>query len=161
MSTQPQQEGLIVSGSTNPLVRAGYANLIFFLLFVFSLLINEALGGLGATASLRGLVILALCLVGLRAYSHAAARIAVKNGDTLVVVGPFGETQIRAADIVEAEVWGYPLCMMTVVKIRRKTARFPSYYHFTAVATNWGAQAETQTRLRALLAQLSPTGPRT
>jgi hypothetical protein len=154
MPADRQDEGLIISGNTTPLIRVGYSNIIFFLLPVWSILINQALRDLGAAPLIRGTVLLALCVAALKVYSHAVSRIAIRDGRTLVLVGPFAETEIDAADILKADVFGFSSCMTIVLEIRRKTASLPMYYYFVAVVTNYGAHAETRAELLSLLRQL-------
>ena len=159
MLADPKHEGLIVSGNTTPVIRAGYSNGMFLLLPVWSVLINEVLKEFGIAPFIRGVVLLGFCLAGLKVYSHSLSRIFIKNGKTLVLVGAFTETEIDADDILETKVYALLSCMQIFLKVKRKTSSLPAFYHFIAPVTNYGGCADTRTKLLLLLKRLSHTEP--
>jgi hypothetical protein len=160
MWADPEQEGLIVSRSDTPVVRAGWlANIMMpFLIAVWSVLINQVLKDLGIAPFIRGAVVLGVCLVGARLYSRVVCRIFIKNGKTLVVLGPFAATEINADDILKTDVCALTSCGWIILEVKRKSSRLPAFYHiFVAPVTNYGGCADTAAKLRVLLKRLSHT----
>ncbi|MFH1673858.1 MAG: hypothetical protein ABIF87_10610 [Pseudomonadota bacterium] len=150
-----KREGLIVSSSNVPVIRAGYSNIILLLLLVMLVLINQVLNDFGMALFPRGLILLGLCLVILKVYTHSVSRIFINDGKTLVLVGPFSESKINAGEIVETKVYGIPSSMTIFLKIKRKASTLPVFYFFVAASTSYGTYANTKTKLLSLLGELN------
>jgi hypothetical protein len=149
-----KQEGLIVIRSDVPLVRAGYANLIFLLLAVGLVLINQALSDFGIAKVIKGIMLVGFCLLMLKIYTQSVSKILIKDRKALVIVGPLSRTEIWIDDILETKVFGISSSMTIIFKIRRKSSVIPKFYFFVAVSTNYGSYADTRKKLDSLLMQL-------
>lgn len=154
MLTDLKQEGLIVCSSNIPLVRAGYANLIFLLLTAGLILINQALSDFGIIQTIRGTLLLGFCLLMLKTYTHSVSKIFIKDGKTLVIIGPFSGTEIGIDEIIETNIYGVPSSMTIFLKVRKKSSSLPKFYFFVAASTNYGSYADTRSKLHSLLMQL-------
>ena len=159
MPADPKQEGLIVSGSDVPVLRAGWSNIILFVLLVWSVLINQVLKDIGIAPFVRGVVVLGLCLAGLKVYSHSVSRIFIKNGKTLVLIGPLAATEIDADDILETDVSGIPSSSTVLLKVKRRTSLLPTFYYFATFVTNYGGYDDTRAKLLSLLERLTRCEP--
>jgi hypothetical protein len=148
-----KQEGLIVSSSDAPLIRAGYANLIFLLLAVGLILINQALIDFGIDKIIKGIMLVCFCLLMLKIYAHSVSKIFIKDGKALVVIGPFSRNEIGIDDILETKIYGIPSSMTLFIKVKKKSSPLPKFYFFVAVSTNYGSYADTRKKLEALLMQ--------
>ncbi len=156
-----KQEDLIVSNSNVPLIRAGYANIIFLLLIIGLILIKQALSAFQIPAYVQWLLLSNYCLMILISYIHSISRISIKDKKTLVLTTPFSATKINNSEIDNAKVFAIPSSMTIILKIRRKTSALPEFYYFIAASTNYGSYADTRTKLVSLLTQFCSDGKST
>jgi hypothetical protein len=155
MRTGFKQDAIVVGSSNFPVIRAGYANIIFLLLIVGSVLINQAMNDLSINIVLKGITLSIFCLATLKAYTHSISKLFIKDGKTLVIVGPFSNSEIGTAEIVKTKVYGIQSSMTIFVKIKRKTKFLSSFYFFVAASTNYGSYTDTKLKLISLLKELN------
>jgi hypothetical protein len=154
MNTEFKQEGIIVGNSNYPVIRAGYANILFLLLIVWSILIYQAMNELNINLIVKGIILSVFLLATLKVYSHSISKLFTKDGMILVIVGPFSNIEIGSDEIVKTKVYGIQSSMTIFVKIQRKTKLLPSFYFFVAASTNYGSYANTRLKLISILSEL-------
>ncbi|GEM_PF-2875558 len=156
MGAEPEEEGLIVTDGEVPVLRAGYANMLWFCTLVASVLLNQVLKDVGAAPFIRGVAVTALCVAAWKMYNQYVSRIFIKDGSTLVIVGPLAETHVHADDIVATDVSVHASAFTVVLKVTRRGSLFPAFCYFVvAPVTNYGGCADSGTRLRLLLKRLA------
>jgi len=153
MSANFKQEGLTISRSDVPVIRVGFANIIFLLLFFGLILINQALNDFGIDIFIKEIILLCFCLATLKVYTHSISKIIIKDQKKLVIVGPFSNTEIDSAEIYRTTVYGIPSSMTIFLKVKKKLSFLPSVYFFVAVSTNYGSYADTKKKLILLMKQ--------
>lgn len=159
MLSNMEHEGIIISRSNVPIIRAGLSNIIFLLLLVTLVLVNQVLYDFDMRLFPRILILLGICLVILKAYNHSVSRLFIKDGKNLVLVGPFSESVFDSSTIEVASVYGIPSSMTIFIMIKKKTSALPRFYFFVAVSTNYGSYADTKTKLVSLLKEMGITLP--
>ncbi|KJS28277.1 MAG: hypothetical protein VR64_19705 [Desulfatitalea sp. BRH_c12] len=123
MSADFEQEGLAISSSDVPVIRVGFANIIFLLLLFGLILINQALNDFGIDIYIKEIILLCFCLATLKVYTHSISKIIIKDQKTLVIVGPFSNTEIDSAEIIRTTVYGIPSSMTIFLRLKKN-------YHF-------------------------------
>ncbi len=144
-------ETLIVSNSNVPIVRAGYANLIWLLLPIALVLLDQGLEDLKAGPGARVLLLAGLCLMALTNYLHALSAISVSDDNTLTLVRPVSSTRIPISSIDHVTLYSLPASMFIYLKVKKKASRLPSFFFFVAASTSSGGFADTERKLGDLI----------
>ncbi len=151
MCDDSQQKEIIINSSNIPVIRSGFSNIIFLLLFIFLILVNQILNDFDISFFLRMVIFLVVCILTLKIYSCSIARICIENGEKLVLVGPVSQSTIDVSKIEKVAVYGIPSSMTISIMIKIKDIKLPKFYFFIAVSTNCGSYADTKIRLMSLL----------
>jgi hypothetical protein len=155
MVVTTQRTEIIVTSSNVPIIRSGFSNVIFFLLAVALIFVNQILNDFGVPPLIKTIIAIIICVVALKVYGRSVSKLYVKDGKNLVIVGPVSESMIDVSEIEKADVYGIPSSMTIFVIVKTKKANFPKWYFFVSVSTNCGSYAETKTRLTGLLGELA------
>jgi len=150
MCDDSQQKEIIINSSNIPVIRSGFSNIIFLLLFIFLILLNQILNDFDIGIFLKMVVFLVICILTLKIYNCSIARIYIKNGKKLVLVGPVSQSTIDTSRIEKVEVYGIPSSMTIFITIKIKDTKLPKFYFFVSVSTNCGSYTDTKIRLMAL-----------
>jgi hypothetical protein len=154
MHVTTQQEEIIISGSSVPVIRAGYSNIIFLLLPITLILVNQLLNEFNTTIFPRTIILLIILIIVLKVYTHSVSRLYIKEGKTLVIVGPIFESTIDSSEIKMTKVYGIPSSMTIFFVIKKANVTLPKFYFFVAVSTNYGPYKSTKLKLVSLLREL-------
>ena len=158
MSSNIENEGIIISNSNLPIIRAGFANIILLLLFIALILVNQMLNSFNVPLFFRALILLGVFLVMLKIYNHSVSRLFFKDGKSIVLVGPFCETVFDSSEIKATQVYGIPTSMTIFIMIKKTTSFVPKFYFFVALSTNHGSYTDTKTKLISLLKEINFVG---
>jgi hypothetical protein len=146
-----QKKEIYLCVSRVPIIRSGYANLIFFLSFIALLLVNYIPTEYELPLLFKVLISIFICIVTLKAYACSVSRIFLTNENELVIEGPVSESTFNTSLIEKAEVYGIPSSMAIFFILKFNNLRFPKFFFFVAVSTNCGSYSATKECLTELL----------
>lgn len=149
-----EHEGIVVSGSNVPVIRAGFSNILFLLLIIILILINQLFLGFNMSLFPRLLILFVICLVMLKVYNQSVSKLFLKDRTKLVIIGPFSESAFDSSEIELTRVYGIPSSMTIFIMIKKTTSVLPKFYFFVALSTNCGSYEDTKTRLQLLLKEI-------
>ena len=146
-----RENGIEVTSSRTPIVRAAWANMLLFIIFVYVTIVYEILSDIGVALVFKIPVVVIVCIAGLYLYSRSISRIYRTKEDGLVIVGPLGSSQIDLSQVERIRIHETPSSQTVSLLIKKKAVRFPSLYFLIAVQTNQGCFADTKAKLSLLL----------
>jgi len=149
-----RQKEIIITSSNVPVIRSGFSNILFFLLFIAVIVVNRILNDFNVSLVPKALIILFICVVTLQIYCRSVSKIYFKDGSGIVIVGPIFESKIDASQIEKIDVYGIPSSMTIFLTIKMKKTRLPKWYFFIAVSTNCGSFEATRTRLTEISSEI-------
>lgn len=150
MADLPESKGsveLVVNESKTPVLRAGYANLLFVLAPIFALLLDKVLSEKGLVDIYRAGVLVFIPIVFLGMYSVAVSRINLAQSG-LCFVCSFKTVRIPLQRIQDVSLFEIPSCLTACLRVKEKGRIFPHFFYFIAVSTNLGPFSETVRQLR-------------
>jgi hypothetical protein len=153
MHISNDKNGIIINSNQLPIIRAGYANIIFLLLAVVLILANQILVDFSSAIVLRILVLLAIFILILKIYTHSLSRIYVDEKN-LVFIRPISKSIIDTTRIMKTKVYGIPSSMTIFIQIKKRGELLPLLYFFVATSTNCGSYMDTKAKLISLLRKL-------
>lgn len=158
MLSNIENEGIIISRSNVPIIRAGFSNIIFLFLIIALILVNQMIYDINIPLFYRLLILLGVLLVILKIYNHSVSRLFLKDEKSIVLVGPFSETVFDSSEIKATQVYGIPSSMTIFIMIKKTASFFPKFYFFVALSTNYGSYTDTKTKLISLLKEVNILG---
>lgn len=141
---------LLVNGSTLVVLRAGYANILVFLLLITVSLSNVVVSQFTQALWIRGLVTAVLIVIFVRLYWSAISRIDVRD-DRIVITMSLSTKTIPVSDIVSWKLFEFPLGYAARIRFRLASRKLPFSVSFVAPYTNRGDFRSTVKFLRESL----------
>ena len=139
MNISSDKDVIIVNSSQLPIIRAGYSNIIFLLLAVALILVNQILIDINSSVYIKTLVLLVTTIITFKVYTHSVSKLYIKDNKNLVFVGPISESIVDASKIKMTKVYGIPSSMTLLIKINKQGTVLPVFHYFIAVSTNCGS----------------------
>lgn len=156
-SIEKQNQHIIVSNIEKPILRAGLSNIIFLLLIIFLISVNQILNEFFVNILLKSIIFLMIFIVTLKMYSHSISKIFVNNLGKLIVIGPISKTTIEISEIEKVEISGIPSSMIIFILLKMKNATLPKCFFIIALSTNCGSYSDTKAKLIELLGTRTET----
>jgi hypothetical protein len=157
MHINSDKDIIIVNSSHLPIIRVGYSNIIFFLLAIALIFVNQILIEINSSVYIKFLILLAISSMTFKVYTHSVSRLYIKDNKSLVFVGPISKSIIDASKIRMTKVYGIPSSMTIFILIKKRGTAIPVFHFFIAVSTNYGSYLDAKRKLIALLQKLEPT----
>jgi len=151
MDSSAKDKELKISGSTVPIIRAGFANIIFIVLFSFLVLLNQLLSDLSLSTLPRAILVILIIALAIKIYLHSVSRFYIREDGSFVIVGPLFEKRIHLLNVAKTKIYGMPTSMTIVLMIKTKNSLLPSFFFFVAISNFLGPFNETKEKLASIL----------
>ena len=108
---------------------------------------------------LRVIIVIVFILLIIKIYLHSIARLFIRNRDTIVIVGPLKETEIKLSEVDKITISGGRSGFFIGIEIKMKNKKIPRMYHFPAFQTNYGLYKDTKSEIVKYLTKYGGTIP--